>query len=220
MTAVFVFRHPETTWNRISRYQGRLEAPLSREGYTQARVLARSLAGQDLDAVLSSPLLRALTLARELAAATDAPLLIDHRLTELGQIPWEGLHRHEIERKHTELWTAWHTEPERVTFPEGECLDDVAARARGVMSDIVHRFPLGRVAVVTHSVVIQVMAALALGLPFRYLHRLQVANGSITTFCVQEPPGILLSLNATDLLYHSPIAAAAAQNCPPRRLAP
>src|SRR4051794_9332718 len=103
MTSVFILRHPQTTWNVQHRYQGRLEAPLTRTGRADARVVARTFAAQSVEAVYSSPLSRALDLATAIAAAAEAPLRVDGRFTEIALGPWEGLYRSEIEERFPEL---------------------------------------------------------------------------------------------------------------------
>lgn len=213
MTAVYLLRHPETSWNLAQRYQGRLDAPLSSQGRLQSRLLARSFAGESLDAVFSSPLQRALYLAREIAQAADAPLCIDQRLTELGQGAWEGLSVTEIRVRFPEVYEEWYTRPDRVRMPGGETVQEVQRRALCVLAAIQAHYPGGNVAVATHAVVVQSLAAAALALDLRYLHRLRIANASVTTLCGTDLPPSLLTLNDTFALHHSPVTAAAAQDC-------
>ena len=219
MTAVYVLRHPETTWNLGQRYQGRLESPLSESGKRQAQMTASYFEADSLDAIISSPLRRARTLADELAGRTGASVLIDHRLTELGQTTWEGLYLAEIRSRYPEMYDRWYLEPQTVRFPEGENLAEVQQRVVSALNDIFVSFPWGNVAVVTHSVVIQVMVATALSLELRHIHRLRVTNAGVTTLCGSELPGSVLSLNALD--PRSPVSSAAAQGCAtwkPRRV--
>lgn len=213
MTALFVVRHPQTTWNVEGRYQGRLEAPLSDEGVVQSRLVARVFAGQPVEAVYSSPLRRALHLAREIVEATDAELVVDERFTEIALGPWEGLYRGQIESRFPELYRAWYEEPDRVQFPGGESLADVHVRAQSGLEDIFNRHRAGNVVLVSHSAVIQALSAAALHIPPHDVHSVRVSNGGITTLCGIQPPGSVLFLNSTVHLYSSPIAAAAAQNC-------
>jgi probable phosphoglycerate mutase len=211
MTAVFVLRHPQTTWNAESRYQGRLEAPVSSEGQLQSRLVARAFAAGELAAVFSSPLTRAVYLGRELAQATDTPLILDARLTEIAMGPWEGLYLDQIKQRYPEMYDAWYSRPDLVRFPGGESLTDVYCRAASAMNEMYRRFTGGSVAIVTHSAVVQVLVASAIGLDFRYVHRLPVHNASVTGFAGTTAPGSLLWLNSIELLYHSPLASAAAQ---------
>lgn len=221
MTAVYVLRHPQTTWNLAQRYQGRLESPLSAEGRRQTRLVAQAFTRRDLDVVVCSPLKRAHYLAAELARVTGAPLQVDHRLTEIGQSVWEGLHLDEIKQKFPELYEEWYQTPDTVTFPRGENLQSVQTRSVAVLSDLYRRYPTGNVGVVTHSVVIQVLVAASLSIGLRHIHRVRVSNASITTLCGQGAPGAMLSLNSTAPLYGGPVASAAAQDCAqsqPRRV--
>ncbi len=213
MTAIYVLRHPQTTWNAEKRYQGRLESPVSAEGCVQSRLAVRAFAASPLVAVYSSPLSRALYLARDLAQAVDSPLVVDHRLTEIAQTPWEGRYLHEIRHRYRDLYDQWYERPDQVHFPDGESLTDVQNRALSAVADIYRAHPNSHVAVVTHAVVIQVLAASALNLDLRYIHRVAVHNAGTTTFCGVSAPGLLLSLNSTGALYHSPAASAVAQAC-------
>jgi broad specificity phosphatase PhoE len=219
MTAVYVLRHPETTWNLAQRYQGRLESPISAAGERQTVRAVSAFVPGSLDAVVSSPLGRARYLANAVASRTGAPLAVDHRLTEIGQTTWEGLHRVEIDARYPEMYDRWYLSPDTVRFPGGEDLGDVRVRAQSALADIFSRYPEGDVAVVTHSVVIQVLVASALALDLRHIHRLRVANAGITTLCGTEIPGAILSLNALD--PKAPVESAAAEGCArwkPRRM--
>lgn len=204
MTAVFVVRHPQTTWNVAERYQGRLDAPPSAEGWKQIALTADAFRAEALDAVYSSPMARALDLAHAIAKAARAPLVIDHRLTEIAMGPWEGLYRVEIQQRFPHLFEEWYRRPDLVTFPNGETLEQVTVRAESALADVFERHPDRRVCIVTHSAVVQVLAAAALGLDLRYVHRIHVANAGISTFSGNVAPGALLSLNVMTHLQEEP----------------
>jgi broad specificity phosphatase PhoE len=221
MTAVFVVRHPQTTWNQAQRYQGRLDTPLSEEGREQASLLARSFQGEHLDTVYTSPLSRARDLAGVVARAAGAPLRVDARLTEIAMGPWEGLQLDDIRRRYPDLYREWYTRPDLVHFPGGEGVHDVCARSLGVMRDVFARHPSGMVAVVTHSVVVQSIVATALHMHLRFLHSIRISNAGVTTMCGDAAPGVLLTLNSLEPLFGSPVRSALAETCPdakPRRL--
>lgn len=213
MTAVFVVRHPETTWNVAQRYQGRLDSPLSAKGRDQAEKIAMSFCPGTLDAVFSSPLTRAYYLAKRLAERTGAALSVDNRLTEMAQGPWEGLKLQDIHARHADLYRRWYTCPELVRFPGGEDLEGVSRRGQSLLSEAMARFPGGSVAIVTHSVVIQTMALAALSLDSRFLHNIRVSNCGVTTLCGVDAPGSLFTLNSTESLHDSPLASAQADGC-------
>jgi probable phosphoglycerate mutase len=213
MTAVYILRHPQTTWNVDQRYQGRLESPLSELGIRQADQIAARFEHQPLDAVYSSPLQRARRLAQAIARSVGIGLTIDQRLTEIGQCPWEGLSLAEIERRYPIMYEDWYRHPDTVRFPDGESLVQVQIRSLSALDTILQRHPSGHVVVVTHSVVIQTLVSAALDLPLRNIHRLRVSNCGLTTLCGTSAPGSLLAFNATDGLFATPIESALAQDC-------
>jgi broad specificity phosphatase PhoE len=213
VTAIYVLRHPETTWNVVQRYQGRLEAPLSERGERQVSLICHAFEADRLEAVHTSGLQRARRLAERLAGVTEAPLRIDNRLTEIAQGPWEGLNHEEIRQRFPEIYRDWYERPDVVRFPGGESLGDVRNRALSALGDVFHAYPDGNVAVVTHSVVVQMIVASALSLPLRLVHRLHVRNASVTTICGSDLPGALLAFDVTSYLYGSPVDTAAAENC-------
>jgi broad specificity phosphatase PhoE len=213
MTAIFVLRHPQTTWNRAERYQGRLDAPLSAEGRRQSTLAAAAFKGASIDCVVTSPLSRARHLGEAIAASTGAVLQTDARLVEMGQGSWEGLHISEILARFPAVYQQWRVRPDQVRFPGGEALADVERRTVGAFEDIYRYFPGGSVAVVSHSVVVQIIALRSLQMDLRYLHTIKISNASVTTICGSGSPGLLLSLNVTQALYGSPVGSAQAEGC-------
>ncbi|MGH2447854.1 MAG: histidine phosphatase family protein [Chloroflexota bacterium] len=216
MTTVFLVRHPQTTWNTEGRFQGGLEAPLTAEGSEQALLLAASFVGQPLAGVYTSPIGRAANTARLISDEAESPLFVDERLSEINMGAWEGLDHRQVKSRFPDVYRNWYSHPTQVTFPGGESLHDVQRRACDALGEIFERFPLARVAVVTHSVVVQVLAASALRLELDNIHRITVSNSSVTTICGDEIPGTLVTLNATDERYRSaPTAAGAGEEKEP-----
>lgn len=95
-------------------------------------------------------------------------------------------------------------------------------RAMSALNDVMARFPEGRVAIVTHSVVVQVLAAQALSLDLRFLHRVRADNAGITTLCGRQAPGSLISLNVTTMEAGAATSGVPGGECAPaapRRIA-
>lgn len=213
MPGIFLVRHPETTWNAASRYQGRLESPLSDHGRLQAKSVSEYFASAGINTIYTSPLLRARELADAIQAQTQAHLCIDQRLSEIAQGPWEGLHVQQIEAGQANLYRQWYMAPDSVRFHPGESLADVQLRALSVVARAAHEKAGERVVLVTHSVVIQTLVCAALELPLSALHNVRVSNGGITVLCGSHTPPSLLSLNALDALYGSTLIGADHEQC-------
>lgn len=123
MTVLILIRHGETEWNVIGRYQGQADPPLNRTGQTQAYQLIKSIKGQGLDILYSSPLLRAAQTAKILGEVLAIPVCYDARLKEIHQGDWQTRLRSEIEKLYPNLFRKWETYPGRLlrqeesTFP-------------------------------------------------------------------------------------------------------
>jgi len=113
---------------------GQLDLPLTDEGRAEARALAGRLSGVRVDRIIASPMLRALETAQTIA--TGRPVEVDERLRELDYGRWEGLTGDEIEVLDPELRARWDADPAGTHSPGGECGNDVAARARSFIADL------------------------------------------------------------------------------------
>ena len=83
-------RHGETAWNRGEVFRGRADVPLNETGFAQARALAQSLEREPVEAVYSSPLLRALDTAESIAAVHKLPVVKHEGLTDFDCGEWVG----------------------------------------------------------------------------------------------------------------------------------
>jgi probable phosphoglycerate mutase len=93
---LLVVRHGQSTWNADGRWQGTEDPPLSTLGVRQARHAARNVG--TFDAVVSSPLERALVTATILADELGiGPVQTDPDLRERHAGGYQGLTRTEIE---------------------------------------------------------------------------------------------------------------------------
>lgn len=96
MGRIYFVRHGQTYWNVEAKVCGRTDSALTPEGIAQAqetgrRVKARIDAGElHIDAILASPLSRALNTAQEISAQTGIPVRIEPRLIEQNFGSWEG----------------------------------------------------------------------------------------------------------------------------------
>ncbi|MCI2286112.1 histidine phosphatase family protein [Colwellia sp. MSW7] len=56
---LYLARHGQTQWNKIQRYQGRLDSDLTSLGKQQSEKIALQLTHKNIDLIVSSPLGRA-----------------------------------------------------------------------------------------------------------------------------------------------------------------
>jgi broad specificity phosphatase PhoE len=148
-------RHGETEWSLSGQHTGRTDIPLTDRGERNARSLGERLRGVAFDAVLSSPLQRAVRTC-ELAGFGDRVELVPD-LMEWDYGAYEGLRTAEIRRERPD-WDIF-----RDGCPGGEAVEAVGARADRVIARL--RSIGGRTLVFSHSHFLRVLAARWLGLP-------------------------------------------------------
>ena len=99
MQRILWIRHGETEWNRERRIMGREEIGLNDAGREQSRSLATALQPYALDAIISSPILRARETAAIIAEPHQLEVQCDERLWEIDYGDWVGKTFDEIRAK-------------------------------------------------------------------------------------------------------------------------
>ena len=182
---IVIVRHGETEWSRIKRHTGRTDIPLTEEGRRQARALVAALAGLTFEAVFVSPLQR----AREtctLAGFGDLAT-VDPDLVEWDYGAYEGKMSAEVQQQRPG-WNLF-----RDGVPEGETIDDVAARAAHVIERV--RAVSGDVLVFGHGHQLRVVTALWLEYPAAAAQHLLLETASPSTLGYERDWTALLSWN-------------------------
>jgi probable phosphoglycerate mutase len=164
MTRLVLVRHGETDWNRDGRYQGQADPPLNAAGREQARLLASRLQGLPIEAIYSSDLQRAAETAGLVAEALGLPVSVDARLREIRLGMWEGRLVEEIIREYPAEWQARQSDPLLSRAPEGESVEEVAARVYQAANEIAARHPQGQVLVCAHGISLATLRCRAQGI--------------------------------------------------------
>ena len=143
MTTILLARHGETDWNLARRVQGHSDTPLNETGRAQARALGEELAGERIDAVYSSDLVRAHETARAVAEPRGLGVTAIRDLRERHFGTWEGLTDEEI-------FARFNPTPE-TSWGDGETREEMADRVLGALRRIAATHPDSRVLVVSHG---------------------------------------------------------------------
>lgn len=195
---VLLVRHGQATFNVEGRLPGQLPGiPLTDEGLRQASRAAVALAGLRLDAVVSSPLERALETARIIARGWALDVREDPRLMDTDVGPWAGRKISDI-AKEDPNWGAFLKNPTQPP-PGVESMDAVRARAAAVIEDLRAGDGIGEnIVVVAHADVIKLVIARYTGISVESALALHITNASITALAfVGEHPPALLAANWT-----------------------
>ncbi|MPY78752.1 MAG: histidine phosphatase family protein [Actinophytocola sp.] len=161
---LYLLRHGETPFHDGNRYCGRTDVPLTQAGEAQARQLANWAVHAGLDAVYSSPLVRALRTAEPAASAAGLPVQVDDRLVELDFGQAEGLTSREMAQRWPERRRAFECDPVAHPLPGGEDPHQAIARATAAVSDIDARHPGGVALVVCHSTLLRLVTCALTGI--------------------------------------------------------
>lgn len=97
ITRITALRHGETAWNLATRIQGQLDISLNETGYWQAEQAGIALAGEQIDAIISSDLSRAYETALAVAKHHGLSVQVDHGLREREFGSFQGKTFTEIE---------------------------------------------------------------------------------------------------------------------------
>jgi probable phosphoglycerate mutase len=191
---LILVRHGESTGNADGLLLGRIDAPLTERGLTQAKAAGRSVAGATR--LISSPLARARDTAE--ALGTGLPVEIDDRWIEVDYGEFDG---RPLGLVPDEVWTRWRSDPD-YRPPGGESLCEAGARVRSACEDLFAtdgegaRGP-GAVVVVSHVSPIKAATCWALGLGDQGAWRLYLATGSVTRISWGAEGPVLSRFNET-----------------------
>ncbi len=193
---LILVRHGESEWNRIGRYQGQADAPLSDLGLRQADALANRLRQEQIDAIYTSPLQR----ARKTAAAIarfhpDVQLIEDTGLLEIHHGEWQGLLAHEVRERYPDLIEEWRVFPTRCQMPGGESFSNILKRTLNLRERVCALHGDGTVLFSTHDVVVKILIADALGMHMDRINRIWVTNASISVIEYTDDLPFLVSLS-------------------------
>jgi len=194
---LILVRHGETPWNEIHKFQGFSDIELSSKGKSQARSLAESLKGQTLEAIYTSPLVRAQQTAEQIAGYHDCPVFLDEGLKELNQGRFEGITAEELRQGYPEFLSKWIQEPESTRLPDGESLGELQQRAWMTIEKILRTHPEGTVVVVGHSFVNLTILCRVLEVPLNYFRRFRQDPTGKNVIEFSERGAVLRCLNDT-----------------------
>lgn len=199
MTTILLVRHGRTAANAGGVLAGRAPGVgLDVVGRRQVRSLGTRMQGVPVDVVVRSPLQRcAETSAAILARRPGDPVTVrvDDRLTECDYGDWTGRPLAELATE--PLWEQIQRQPSEVTFPAGEAMTAMLARAQASVEFWSGEYPTGVVVMVSHGDVIKAILSDALAQPFDQFQRIVVSPASVSVIARTEDRTAVLAMNAT-----------------------
>jgi ribonuclease H / adenosylcobalamin/alpha-ribazole phosphatase len=160
-------------------------------------VAARLAERGGIDAVVTSPLLRARQTAQAAAQATGAPLQVEEDLAETDFGKWEGLSFAEASQRWPDEVSAWLASPD-VAPPGGESFSAVGRRVSTALDRLLAAAQGRTLLLVSHVTPIKTLVCRALLAPPAALFRLHL---DVVSLCeidwYADGPAVVRSLNDT-----------------------
>lgn len=200
MGYLYLVRHGETEWNKLSKVQGQTDTALSDTGIKQAHALAERLSTMDIDAIYSSGLKRAKRTAEIIAAHKRHQVNEKADCREINFGPWEGLTIHEIKERYHEHYKIYREDPESFALPGAETFSAVAERTYSAIVDIIRQHPGQNILLVSHSTALKAAIMKILDIDLHNYTKFRIDNASLTTlFFYEDDPkkAVVMSMNDT-----------------------
>ncbi len=156
-------RHGQTEWNAEGRLQGRGDSPLTPLGRSQVESHLNWLVSRRPMRLLASPLGRTRATAAILADALGLQVETDPRLVERSMGHFEGWKLAEIEVARPDDMSARLRDPWNYRAPGGENYDDMIARVRPLVDELLAS-PAASVVVVSHGTLVRALLCQVLDL--------------------------------------------------------
>ena len=201
MTTLLLVRHGLTAATGHSLTGRRPGVALDERGRAQAEALAARLRTVTLAAIVSSPVQRCAETAAAIAAGRGQdgdplPVTLDPRLAEVDYGEWTGRDLRELTKE--PLWRVVQANPSAATFPAGESLRAMAARAVDAVHDgNAAAGPDATWLACTHGDLAKAIVADALSLHLDAFQRIAVDPCSLTVIRYGRSRPVVLRVNDT-----------------------
>jgi broad specificity phosphatase PhoE len=202
---LILIRHGETYWNHERRVQGgESDIELNDTGLEQARKLASFLENEPIDAILSSPLQRAIATAQVIASHHQLPVEVDQGLRELKVGELEGMSVSNLSTTFSQFLMQWWQEGGPMKLPNGESLVELQQRAWKAVERLLERHKSNpehnegtTVIIVSHYFVTLAIILKALDLPLDCFTKFKVDLGGLSILEFRDDEARLLAFNDT-----------------------
>jgi phosphoserine phosphatase len=197
VTKIVLTRHGHVDGIKPERFRGRQPLDLTALGRAQAQAVAARIAGAFRPSqIYTSPMARCIETAAAIAKATGIAAKTCDDLNDIDYGAWQFKTFDGAEKQDATLFLAWFATPHLVRFPNGESLQDLAARVANALRMVIARHPDDTVVLVGHDSVNRALLLEFLDLPLsRYwrvaqepccLNEIDVTGGTFTVRRINE----------------------------------
>jgi len=198
MTKILLTRHGHVAGIAPPRFRGREPLELSGLGRRQAAAVAERIADSfQPSKIYTSPLSRCVATGAAIAKACSIGAEICDDLNDLDYGAWQFKTFEQAKEADPALFGAWFASPQVARFPNGESLQDLAARTANALRFVLARHPGDTIVLVGHDSVNRVLLMQCLDLALSAYWRIAQAPCCLNEIDVDGAAVVLLRMNET-----------------------
>lgn len=186
-------RHGITEFNSARRFAGYSDVELSTTGYEQVERLRDRLSNEQIDAVYSSDLRRALVTAEVISSRHKVDIVTCSELKEVNYGDAEGLTFQEIKRLYPEMAELITNFSLRLSFPGGENFEGFIERVTKFLDRLKRHTSSETILIASHSGPLRVLVCRLLGIDLGCWWQIRCDNASLS-IVETSPRGAIISL--------------------------
>lgn len=198
MTKILLTRHGHVDGIRPERFRGRQPLDLTARGRAEAAAIATRIAGSwQPNQIYTSPLGRCVETAAMIAKACGVAATTCEDINDIDYGAWTFKTFDDAKAQNPDLFAAWLATPHLVRFPNGESLQDLAARAANALRMILARHPDATIVLVGHDSVNRALLLALLDLPLSAYWRLAQEPCCLNEIDIEAGKSCIRRINET-----------------------
>ncbi|MFH1421583.1 MAG: histidine phosphatase family protein [Planctomycetota bacterium] len=202
MALIYLIRHGETEYNRLSKYCGSSDIPLNKKGKSQSAQLQRRFRNIKPGFVYSSDLMRTKETASIVFPKYKDKIITSAALSELDFGRWEGMTYEQITAKYKKAYEAWIDKPTLSKPPGGEGFLSLERRVKKFFATIITNLTTETetVAIVSSKAPLKIVLYTALGGSSKMFWRFNIDSAGVSVVECYEGKLFVHAINDTSHL--------------------
>lgn len=195
MTNLYIARHGETDLNKAGVYYGWSDISLTSDGRTQCENLRDKLKNIKFDAVISSPLIRAVESAEIITGFGSRDIIKYDQLKEMNFGKWENMHYKDIGVNYAEDFKQWAENWQEFCIPGGESFNNVFCRVKECLDYILLKYTGKSVIIIAHEGTLRIISLILLNMKKEDYWKFKFEFGAYSTFEIKNDTAVIRKIN-------------------------
>jgi phosphoserine phosphatase len=201
MTKILLTRHGHVEGIKPERFRGREPLELTARGRAEAVAVGQRIAGAWRPSrIYTSPMGRCVATGAAIAKACGISAEVCGDLNDMDFGTWQFKTFEQAKADDPALFAAWFAMPQLVRFPNGESLQDLAARSANALRMVLARHRDEPIVCVGHDSVNRVLLTQLLGLPLSAFWRIDQAPCCLNEIDLDGEKVCIVRVNETQHL--------------------